>query len=80
MKLQVTMKDPDTLFDAIDDKKRELTKQFIAEKGLTFAGAEAESIALLEKMEQFTATFFKYGEYLTIEFDDETQTTTVLKK
>lgn len=80
MKLQVTMKDPDTLIDALNDKKHDLAKMLMAEKGLTKAGAEAEAEALMERMEEFVSAFFEWGEYLTVVFDDEAKTATVMRK
>lgn len=75
MKIKVTMKDPDTLGDALDDAVRgELEKV----DGLT-----AEDRAELFDSRRATAgrsaaKWFRYGEYLSVEIDTEAGTATVL--
>lgn len=76
MKFKVTMKDPDTLYDAVNDA----VKAQIEEIGIT---DEDEIEALLEKraekVREICAEWFEYGEYLTIEIDTEAKTATVCK-
>lgn len=79
MKLTVTLKDPDTLHDAISDEKARLTESLIAEKNLTRYGAEAEAEELMSNMKKFVRDFFEYDEYVTIVFDDVEKTATVQK-
>ena len=79
MKLRVTMKDPDTLIDAVDDAYRELVKEFI-EKGLSERAANAAADAETEEMREFASRFFKYGEYLTVELDHKAGTINVVEK
>lgn len=76
MKFRVTMKDPDTLNDAISDAIR----QQLAESQLP----EDEQEELLEireeKVGKICGKWFEYGEYLTIEIDTETQTARVVER
>jgi hypothetical protein len=79
MKIRVTMKDPDTLFDAIDDVLIDQKKMYM-DMGLSEEAAEAAAGVDSEKMTKFASKFFEYGEYLTVELDDEAGTITVLEK
>lgn len=76
MKFKVTMKDPDTLTDAID----EAVKAQIVEIGII---DEDEIEALTEKradkVRDLCGEWFEYGEYLTVEIDTEAKTATVCK-
>ena len=74
MKIKVTMKDPDTMHDAVQDAVKEEVKAM----GLP----EDESESLIElrtnKVGEKMAKWFEYGEYLTVEFDTDAMTATVL--
>lgn len=74
MKFTVNMKDPDSLYDAID---RALRLE-LRESGLP----EDEQDALLEtrreKATEIAATWFEYGEYVSIEVDIEEKTARVV--
>jgi demethoxyubiquinone hydroxylase (CLK1/Coq7/Cat5 family) len=74
MKFKVTMKDPDTLHDAI-------TEAVAKEVGaMTSADAEEKAeIAVIrtEKTGELCAKWFRYGEYVTIEIDTEAKTAIV---
>ena len=80
MKLLVTLKDPDTLYDAIQDAERTLTKQLMADLSLTKDEAEVVAQKRCEKMNEFANKYFEWGEYITIEFDDEQKYARVLDK
>lgn len=74
MKFKVTMKDPDTLGDAISDA-------VIADLR-TIEGLDDEDRKTLfdqrrEAVSKITSKWFEYGEYLTIEIDTDAQTATV---
>lgn len=72
MKFQVTMKDPDTLFDAIQDA--------VAETLETMPEDEAEAVREIRenKAHEVASEWFKYGEYLTVEIDTEEKTIRVV--
>lgn len=74
MLIKVTMKDPDTLQDAIAEA---VTAELQATPGLDDDDREA----LFDKRQERAATvaskWFKFGEYLTVEIDTEAKTATV---
>lgn len=76
MKFRVTMKDPDTLHDAIS----EAIAAEIA-KNETLDDDEKESIAesRREKLNEMCGQWFKYSEYLTVEIDTTAKTCVVVK-
>ncbi len=74
MKFTVTMKDPDTLHDAIHDAvKAEVEALEILDAD------EKESLveSRREKFSRIAAAWFNYGEYLTVEIDTDAKTCTV---
>ncbi len=76
MKIKVTMKDPDTMYGAVQ-------KVVTAEvKAMGLPEDEAESLIELrtEKERSKMGKWFEYGEYLSVEFDTETMTATVLER
>lgn len=77
MKLRVTFKDPDQLWEAFESKKREITKDLMENVGIGRAAAEVEAA---ERMRQFDSfmKYFKWGEYLTVEMDSDLGTITVV--
>lgn len=73
MKFTVTMKDPDTLSDAIQD----------AVKHENMEGMEEDEIEALremraEKIKKLCRMWFEYGEYLRVEIDTDTKTCIVI--
>lgn len=75
MVIKVTLKDPDTLYDAVLDAVAEKLKQM----GLSHKEREliAESRAE-EQQDIIVRRWMKNGEYLTVEFDTITMTATVV--
>lgn len=74
MKFKVMMKDPDTLYEAI----REAVESDLA----NMSGLRGRERAVLadgryEEVRELCSTWFKYGEYLTVEIDTEARTATV---
>ena len=69
MKIQVTLKDPDSLND-------EITDGVVREYPNEDPDIRAEKIADIRIM---SCKWFKYGEYVTIEIDTETETAKVLE-
>lgn len=74
MKFKVTMKDPDTLGDAIDEAVRAELKTVA---GLTDNEREGLVGDRRESVKAVTSKWFEYGEYLTVEIDTEAGTATV---
>lgn len=70
MKVRVTMKDPDTLQDAIEDA----VKTEVRELGLTQAEAAAVVELRAEAVQEVASVWFEYGECLTVEIDTDAKT------
>ncbi len=77
MILHVTMKDPDTLCDAIDRAVGEWVKGI---EGIDNEEREAVAEARKEKVREVCGQWFEYGEYLTVEIDTEDKTATVVRR
>lgn len=75
MKFKVTMKDPDTLYDAIDEAVRDDIAKIA---GLTDADREELAETRTDAVREVTRKWFQYGEYLSVEIDTETGTAIVL--
>jgi len=76
VKIKVTMKDPDTMYDAVQDAvKAEVQAMGLPED-------EAESLIALRTAKEHTKMdkWFEYGEYLTVEFDTEAMTAAVIER
>ena len=76
MKFVVTMKDPDTLHDAIDEA---VTEDVGKMEGLDEDERQAVIEARKEKVQELCSQWFEYGEYLRVEIDTEAKTCTVVK-
>lgn len=76
MKIRLTMKDPDTLGDAIE----EAVKADVEAMGLTDS-EEVDAIKELraEKAATVCSKWFRYSELLTVEIDTEDRTCTVIE-
>lgn len=75
MKFKVSMKDPDTLHDAL----RDAVKADVAKiEGLSEEEREAVVEQRQETVSDVCATWFEYGEYLTVEIDTDACTCTVV--
>lgn len=74
MKIKVTMKDPDTMHDAVQEAVQ------IEVEAMGLSDDEAERIIELraDKIREKMAKWFEYGEYLEVEFDTDAMTATVL--
>lgn len=75
MKFKVSMKDPDTLSDAIEEALAR------AIEGLAVTDEEerqAVAVVRREKVSALCAKWFEYGEYLTVEIDTDAGTCTVV--
>jgi hypothetical protein len=74
VKIKVTMKDPDTMIDAV----REAVESDVHAMGLPEDEAESLIEMRADKEQGNLAKWFRYSEYLAVEFDTETMTATVL--
>jgi hypothetical protein len=75
VKVQVTMKDPDVLYDAIADAVRDEVAKI---PGLSDEEREAVCEARVEAVRKIADRWFEYGEYLTVELDTEAKTCVVV--
>ncbi|MEW6291270.1 MAG: hypothetical protein AB1545_15625 [Thermodesulfobacteriota bacterium] len=72
MKIEITLKDPDVLYDAIDYALEELQ----------VSGVNEEEIEVIKKKRkesimELCGKWFEYGEYLTVIVDTETESCVV---
>lgn len=79
MKLLVTMKDPDTLSDALTEAENDLIVELMADMNLTKEEATAVAEKRIGKMREFATEWFKWGEYITVELNDKEKTAKVVK-
>ena len=76
--MRLTSKDPDVLADARDHILYTTKKQLMQDLKLSEAGADAEAEVRCKKMDKLVGQSMEYGEYITVEFDDETGTARVV--
>lgn len=79
MKISVTMKDPEALYDAIDSAVKDYKNALIEDKALPEEEATIAAFAASTSAYVFCREFFKFGEYITIVFDTDLKTATVKK-
>lgn len=74
MKLTIQLKDPDGVYDSIEDA----IKQSVA--ALELSEEEREAVAESRRVivSEVCATWIEFGEYVSIEIDTETKTAAVL--
>lgn len=77
MKLTIQFKDPDGVYDAVHESARDSVSTV---DGITTQEAQILSQKREDDFNEFLGQWIKYGEYLTVEFDTDTNTATVLKK
>jgi len=77
MKLRITLKDPDGFYEAI----REAAENQVAEiQGISRDEADTLIENRHESIAEYMTRWVEYGEYVTIEFDLEEATATVIKQ
>jgi hypothetical protein len=78
MKFKVTMKDPDTLDDAITDAVHES----IEAMAVITNEEEKESLEIIRKeaVHKICTKWFEYSEYITVEIDTEAMTCVVVPR
>jgi hypothetical protein len=75
MKFRVTLKDPDTLYDAI---REEVEGNLANIDDLADHEKDALVDGRIDDIKEVAAKWFEYGEYLTVEIDTEARTCTVV--
>jgi hypothetical protein len=78
MKFLVTMKDPDTLYDAIRDAVRAEIKSNVLASQLDADEQEVVAEKREDKTREVCSLWFSDGEYLTVEIDTKAKTCTVV--
>ncbi len=73
-KLKITMKDPDAGYDDV----KEYVRESLALSGLSENEREAVEEIRKEEVRDKLSKWLKYGEYLTVEFDLDAGTATVI--
>lgn len=76
MKFRVSMKDPDTLDDAIRDA---VDRSFDGMGTLEDEEVDALAAVRKRKAKDVCSRWFRYGEYLTVEIDTEAGTCSVVE-
>jgi len=76
MKFQVTVKDPDVLHDAVEESVEADVKT------LNLPEDEAELLieSRMDKVMEAMGKWWKYSEYITLEFDTDAMTATVIER
>lgn len=75
MKIQITFKDPDGVYEAI---REEAESQVKAIAGLDDDEKESLIEGRVESIQESLKPWIRHGEYITVEFDTETKTATVI--
>lgn len=75
MKFRITFKDPDGVSDCVTEAVENELKHILREPERVRNAAEE---AYSEEINEFIETWVEYGEYLTVEFDTEEGTATVV--
>jgi hypothetical protein len=75
MKFRITLKDPDGVHNSLDEESADSVQSMDLDE------EEKEAIKAMrrEKMSEFAGKWLEYGEYVTIEFDTEAGTATVVE-
>jgi hypothetical protein len=77
MKFRITMKDPDGVYDCIQDAAKEMAEQVT---GVDQDEREGLIESKREKLSELCRNWFEYGEYLTVEIDTDAQTIAVVPR
>ena len=75
MKFKVTMKDPDTLYDAIREAVKDEVQKI---EGVDAEEKEGIIETRIEDTAKAASKWFEYGEYITVEIDTEANTCVVV--
>ena len=72
MKIQVTLKDPDVLYDAIEESLDDNKPDNLDDEEWSLVKEKRQG-----ELSNFASKWFEYGEYLTVELDTEANTCVV---
>lgn len=75
MKIRVTMKDPDSLYDGTCDAVESLKIDGLSEEELEVVKEKRK-----EHISELASKWFEFGEYLTVEIDTELKTCVVVER
>lgn len=75
MKFNITMKDPDGVYDSVTEAAKESVKDM---KITDLDDADDILETRTDSLMEIIGEWFKYGEYLTVEVDTETKTIKVV--
>lgn len=78
MKIQVVLKDPDALLDALDNDAKPIIRKDLESKGLTKDEVEVLLETRLDKVHTQLRKWIESGEYFSIEFDTDADTARVM--
>lgn len=78
MKLYITFKDPDSIWDSIDFKKDQIKNQLMNDLNLSPAGAMTEAEERMKVFDNLIRKYFEWGEYVTLELDSVNQSIRVV--
>lgn len=76
MKFRVTLKDPDGVYDSLDDAAKESAREVAC---INDGERKLIEEARRNAMSQFIDRWMSYSEYATIEFDTDAGTATLVK-
>jgi ribosomal protein S12 methylthiotransferase accessory factor YcaO len=77
MKIQVSMKDPDALHEAV---REAVNNEIDSMSGISADEKELIKEKRIEKTNEICRQWFEYGEYLLVEIDTESKTCIVLNR
>ena len=80
MKFRITMKDPDSQYDAVQEAAEEVVRSDPGFASLLKEEREMVIEARKTTLAKFADQWMEYGEYVTLEFDTEANTCVVVKE
>lgn len=78
MKIKVQLKDPDALFDAVQDAVHDHVVLMAEANNLDYGERKSLEEARVEKVLELAKRWFRWSEYLTVEIDTDAETCVVL--
>ena len=79
MKLKITLKDPDGVYDSMQSAARESVSRVGLAEGLSNIEVDTLVYSRHEKIAEQCRQWIRYGEYVTIEIDTDAGTAVVCK-
>jgi len=78
MKFKVTLKDPDGVYESIEDAAKSAANEVAGVLELDDEDRASFVERKTEKLKKLCSKWFEYGEYLTVEIDTEAETCVVV--